>query len=161
MGKDFFIIVLGNKNGNCYISEEKESHRPSRSIEHVRIIFQQDLVAGIDSSSRLRVRSVGNIGRRGGLPGDLFVIIDVIPNPVLKRDDTNILYTCKVTYLDAILGTPVKVPTVGATNSTHMRSLWFFCTHSNPATNTRGRTRSIHNHELKESPEFLPRVQIL
>ncbi|KAB5556488.1 hypothetical protein DKX38_007397 [Salix brachista] len=68
--------------------------------------------AGVDAGSRLRVRSEGNAGRRGGSPGDLFVIIDVMPDPVLKRDDTNILYTCKVSYIDAILGTTIKVPTV-------------------------------------------------
>ncbi|KAI3856319.1 hypothetical protein MKX03_023592 [Papaver bracteatum] len=68
--------------------------------------------AGVDSGSRLRVRSEGNAGRRGGVPGDLYVDIEVIPDPVLKREDTNILYTCKVSYLDAILGTTVKVPTV-------------------------------------------------
>uniref|UniRef100_A0A7N0TW12 Uncharacterized protein n=1 Tax=Kalanchoe fedtschenkoi TaxID=63787 RepID=A0A7N0TW12_KALFE len=68
--------------------------------------------AGVDSGSRLRVRSEGNAGRRGGPPGDLFVAIDVLPDPVLKRDDTNILYTCKISYVDAILGTTVKVPTV-------------------------------------------------
>ncbi|KAH6780372.1 DNAJ heat shock family protein [Perilla frutescens var. hirtella] len=68
--------------------------------------------AGVDSGSRLRVRSEGNAGRRGGPPGDLFVTIDVLPDPVLKRDDTNILYTCKVSYIDAILGTTMKVPTV-------------------------------------------------
>ncbi|GLT56725.1 hypothetical protein SLA2020_297460 [Shorea laevis] len=68
--------------------------------------------AGVDSGSRLRVRSEGNAGRKGGSPGDLFVVIEVIPDPVLKRDDTNILYTCKVSYIDAILGTTIKVPTV-------------------------------------------------
>ena len=68
--------------------------------------------AGVDSGSRLRVRNEGNAGRRGGSPGDLFVVIEVIPDPVLKRDDTNILYTCKVSYIDAILGTTIKVPTV-------------------------------------------------
>ncbi|XVF61598.1 hypothetical protein PTKIN_Ptkin08bG0143100 [Pterospermum kingtungense] len=68
--------------------------------------------AGVDSGSRLRVRSEGNAGRRGGSPGDLFVVIEVMPDPVLKRDDTNILYTCKVSYIDAILGTTIKVPTV-------------------------------------------------
>ncbi|KAL5171110.1 Chaperone protein dnaJ A6, chloroplastic [Glycine soja] len=68
--------------------------------------------AGVDSGSRLRVRNEGNAGRRGGSPGDLFVILEVIPDPVLKRDDTNILYTCKVSYIDAILGTTIKVPTV-------------------------------------------------
>lgn len=68
--------------------------------------------AGVDSGSRLRVRSEGNAGRRGGPPGDLFVIIDVRSDPVLRRDDTNILYTCKVSYIEAILGTTMKVPTV-------------------------------------------------
>ncbi|KAK3139719.1 hypothetical protein QOZ80_5AG0388580 [Eleusine coracana subsp. coracana] len=68
--------------------------------------------AGVDSGSRLRVRSEGNAGRRGGPPGDLYVFIDVLSDPVLKRDGTNILYTCKVSYIDAILGTTVKVPTV-------------------------------------------------
>jgi len=71
--------------------------------------------AGVDSGSRLRVRSEGNAGKRGGPPGDLFVLIDVLPDPVLKRDDTNILYDCKVSYIDAILGTTIKVPTVDGT----------------------------------------------
>ncbi|KAI3982275.1 hypothetical protein MKX01_037808 [Papaver californicum] len=70
------------------------------------------VLAGVDSGSCLRVRSEGNAGRRGGAPGDLYVIIEVIPDPVLKREDTNILYNCKVSSLDTILGTTVKVPTV-------------------------------------------------
>jgi len=68
--------------------------------------------AGVDSGSRLRVRSEGNAGRRGGPPGDLYVFIEVLSDPVLKRDGSNILITCKVSYIDAILGTNVKVPTV-------------------------------------------------
>lgn len=68
--------------------------------------------AGVDSGSRLRVRSEGNAGRRGGEPGDLYVFIEVLQDPVLKRDGTNILYTGKVSYIDVILGTTIKVPTV-------------------------------------------------
>ncbi|CAH8330380.1 unnamed protein product [Eruca vesicaria subsp. sativa] len=47
--------------------------------------------------------------------GDLCAVIEVIPDPILKRDDTNILYTCKISYVDAILGTTLKVPTVDGT----------------------------------------------
>ncbi|KAG1327083.1 putative Chaperone protein dnaJ A8, chloroplastic [Cocos nucifera] len=68
--------------------------------------------AGVDSGSRLRVRSEGNAGRRGGPPGDLYVFIEVLSDPVLKRDGNKILCTCKVSYIDAILGTTIKVPTV-------------------------------------------------
>ncbi|XVF36704.1 hypothetical protein REPUB_Repub19eG0080900 [Reevesia pubescens] len=68
--------------------------------------------AGVDSGNRLRVRSERNAARKGGSPNDLFNVIDVIPYPILKRDDTNILYNCKVSYIDAILGTTIKVPMV-------------------------------------------------
>ena len=68
--------------------------------------------AGVDSGSRLRVRSEGNAGKRGGPPGDLYVFISVRADPEMKRDGNDILVTCKITYIDAILGTSVKVPTV-------------------------------------------------
>lgn len=60
----------------------------------------------------MRVRSEGNSGRKGGAPGDLFVVVEVLPDPVLKGEDTNIIYNCKIPYVDAILGTTIKVPTV-------------------------------------------------
>ena len=68
--------------------------------------------AGVDTGSKLRVRSEGNAGKRGGPPGDLYVFVSVRPDPELKRDGNNILVTCKVSYIDAILGTSVKVMTV-------------------------------------------------
>lgn len=71
--------------------------------------------AGVDSGSRLRVRSEGNAGRRGGPPGDLYVFINVRSDPELKRDGNNILISAKISYIDAILGTTVKVPTVDGT----------------------------------------------
>ncbi|CAO2815492.1 unnamed protein product [Amaranthus hypochondriacus] len=68
--------------------------------------------AGVDAGVKLRLESEGNSGKKGGPPGDLFVVFQVRADPILKRDGNNILYTCKVSYLDAILGTVLKVPTV-------------------------------------------------
>ncbi|XP_024376714.1 chaperone protein dnaJ A7A, chloroplastic [Physcomitrium patens] len=68
--------------------------------------------AGVDSGSRLRVRSEGNAGRKGGPPGDLYVFINVKSDPELKRDGNNIYVSVKISYIGAILGTTVKVPTV-------------------------------------------------
>ncbi|KAG4975343.1 hypothetical protein JHK87_032164 [Glycine soja] len=100
---EYYSLVLNFKE--AVFGVEKE-------IEIRRLESCGTCNAGVDSGSRLRVRNEGNAGRRGGSPGDLFVILEVIPDPVLKRDDTNILYTCKVSYIDAILGTTIKVPTV-------------------------------------------------
>lgn len=68
--------------------------------------------AGIETGDQLKVRSEGNSGKRGGGPGDLLVGIEVREDPVFKRDGNNILYTCRISYIDAILGAVLEVPTV-------------------------------------------------
>lgn len=65
---------------------------------------------GVDAGSRLRVRGEGNVGRRGGEPGDLYVFISVKPHPAgLKREGTTIHSDVDISFVDAILGTTVKV----------------------------------------------------
>jgi len=71
--------------------------------------------AGVDNGSRLRVRNEGNAGRKGGPPGDLFVFIQVRNNPKLRREGTTIHVDVDISYVDAILGTNVQVPTVDGT----------------------------------------------
>ena len=64
---------------------------------------------GIEDSSRLRVRGEGDAGRKGGDMGDLYVFIKVRGHPTLKREGVGIHSTIDVSYVDAILGTNVKV----------------------------------------------------
>lgn len=65
---------------------------------------------GVDAGSRLRVRGEGNVGRRGGEPGDLYVFISVKPHPAgLRREGTTIHSDVDISFVDAILGTTVKV----------------------------------------------------
>eukprot|EP00803_Ostreobium_quekettii_P003289 evm.model.scf_2489.1 EVM.evm.TU.scf_2489.1 scf_2489:14843-21146(+) len=77
--------------------------------------IQVQVPAGIDNNSRLRVRGEGNTGRRGGPPGDLYVFVSVKDHPKLRRDGTTVHSDVEVSYVDAILGTTVKVPTVDGT----------------------------------------------
>jgi len=74
--------------------------------------IQVQVPAGIDNGSRLRVRGEGNAGIRGGPPGDLYVFTNVRSHPKMKRDGTTIYSDVEISYLDAILGTSVKVTTV-------------------------------------------------
>lgn len=71
--------------------------------------------AGVESGTRLKIRAEGSVGKRGGRPGDLVVSLYVRPDPHLRRDGNNILTTCKVSYLEAIKGTVIKVLTVDGT----------------------------------------------
>ena len=49
---------------------------------------------------------------RGGVAGDLLILIEEIEDEVLKRDGLNIIYELYVTFFDAVFGTSVEVPTV-------------------------------------------------
>lgn len=67
---------------------------------------------GVDSGQRLRVRSEGNAAPKGGQPGDLYVFITVQDDPQFRREGIDIYTEVAVTYIDAILGRRVKVPTI-------------------------------------------------
>jgi molecular chaperone DnaJ len=68
--------------------------------------------AGIDDGHTLRLRGEGNAGENGAPPGDLYVVIDMPPHRLFKRQDADILFESKVGVVDAILGTELGVPTL-------------------------------------------------
>ncbi len=45
---------------------------------------------GVDRGARLRVRGEGDAGRRGGEPGDLYVVLSVKDHPEMRREGMNI-----------------------------------------------------------------------
>ena len=62
--------------------------------------------------NRLRVRGEGDAGAKGGPPGDLYVFLSVRPDPRFRREGMEIYSEYSVSYVDAILGSTLKVPTV-------------------------------------------------
>merc|ERR1712129_608279 len=63
-------------------------------------------------SNRLRVRGEGDAGGKGGPPGDLYVFLTVRADPRFRREGMEIYSEIAVSYVDAILGSTLKVPTV-------------------------------------------------
>jgi molecular chaperone DnaJ len=73
---------------------------------------QVKVPAGVDSGTRLRLRGEGESGYRGGAPGDLYVKIDVEPHPHLERDGDNLYCKISISFLQAILGDNIEVPSL-------------------------------------------------
>ncbi|XWS16485.1 hypothetical protein CRYUN_Cryun34aG0092100 [Craigia yunnanensis] len=67
---------------------------------------------GVSTGSILRVVGEGDAGPRGGPPGDLYVYLDVEEITGIQRDGINLSSKVSISYLDAILGSVVKVKTV-------------------------------------------------
>lgn len=68
--------------------------------------------AGVAEGMQLAVNGKGNFAARGGVPGDLLVLIEEQDDPDLMRDGNNLLYDLYVNFADAALGTSSEVPTV-------------------------------------------------
>ncbi|MBL7151732.1 MAG: molecular chaperone DnaJ [Candidatus Omnitrophica bacterium] len=66
--------------------------------------------AGVDTGSQLRVRGEGEAGTGG--KGDLYVVIEVKPDPNFQRQDNDLLTEIDISLTRAILGAEVDVPTL-------------------------------------------------
>ncbi len=81
-------------------------------VKQVRKKLRINIPAGVDSGTKLRVSGEGNVGLKGGPPGDLYVFIKVKNDPNLKREGINIYSEISVSYLQAILGDTLDIMTV-------------------------------------------------
>ena len=74
-------------------------------------IIEVKIPPGVQEGMQLSVSQKGNAARRGGVNGDLIVVIEEIADPNLVRDDNNLIYELNLSFIDAALGTPVEIPT--------------------------------------------------
>jgi molecular chaperone DnaJ len=54
----------------------------------------------------------GNAAPRGGIPGDLLILIEEVEHKQLKRDGINIIFDLYISFIDAALGTSIEIPTI-------------------------------------------------
>ena len=71
-----------------------------------------NIPAGVAEGMQLSVGGRGNIGARGGVAGDLIVVIEETEHELLKRDGMHLYYDHYISYADAALGTQIEVPTI-------------------------------------------------
>lgn len=71
-----------------------------------------DIPPGVREGVQLTVNGRGNAARKGGIPGDLLIVVEEEEDPQLKRDGDNLIYDLQISFLDAVLGSEIEVPTV-------------------------------------------------
>ena len=80
----------------------------SRGEETISI----NIPAGVSEGMQLSMSGKGNAAPRGGVPGDLIILVEETPHDSLKREGINIIYDLHVSFVDATLGASVEVPTI-------------------------------------------------
>ena len=85
-----------------------------RGVGRVRVqkTVNVDIPAGIDDGQTIRLSGQGDCGINGGPAGDLLLNISVRNHPLFNREGYDIHCDIPVTYMDAVLGAEITVPTI-------------------------------------------------
>lgn len=75
-------------------------------------VININIPAGVADGMQLSVSGKGNMGARGGVAGDLIIVIEEVEHEFLKRDGLNLFYDHFISFVDAAMGTHIEVPTI-------------------------------------------------
>ena len=75
-------------------------------------VVEIKIPAGVGNEMQLTVSGKGNAARRGGINGDLLVLIEEIPDKNFIREGNDLIHNLNITIPQAVLGGTVEVPTV-------------------------------------------------
>ena len=92
--------------------DKKPSGTDQNGLKRQEEVIEIEIPAGVEEGMQLNVRGKGNAGPFNGVPGDLMVVIEEIEHAELKRDGDNVHYEAIVSFMDAVLGASVEVPTI-------------------------------------------------
>lgn len=68
--------------------------------------------AGVQDGMQLAMQGMGNAAPRGGIAGDLIVLVEEQPHDTFERQDANLYYNAFITFTEAALGGNIEIPTL-------------------------------------------------
>ncbi len=77
-------------------------------------VISINIPAGVAEGMQLSMNGKGNAAPRGGINGDLLIVIEEEDHPELKREGNHLIYSLSIGFPDAALGTSVEIPTIDA-----------------------------------------------
>ncbi len=106
------ITACGRCGGRGYIVDSPCKDCRGRGILEKKRKIRIMIPAGVEDGHTLRLRGEGNAGESGVPPGDLYVVLNVLPHRLFARQDSDIYLESRVGVVQAMLGTELTVPTL-------------------------------------------------
>lgn len=78
--------------------------------DHARISVS--IPAGVKEGQRLKLKGEGDSSSGSGEAGDLYVVVNFQKHPLFEREEQNVLMDLPISFVDAILGTTIEIPTL-------------------------------------------------
>ncbi len=93
---------VANPCGTCHGSGRVKQHK-TLSVK---------IPAGVDEGDRIRLSGEGEAGVNGGPPGDLYVVVHLLPHSVFQRDHNDLHCEMPISFTTAALGGEIEIPTL-------------------------------------------------
>jgi molecular chaperone DnaJ len=99
-------------HGEGKIIKDKCTYCNGEGIVREDEVININIPAGVMEGMQLSMSGKGNAARRGGVNGDLLILVEEETHPDLIRDENDLIYNLLITVPMATLGGSVEVPTV-------------------------------------------------
>ena len=99
-------------NGQGSVITDKCKKCNGKGVERGEAVIPINIPAGVEDGMQLQVSGQGNMGSRGGVAGDLLVVIEEKAHDYFQREGQNLHYDLFVNFADVALGTQIVVPTL-------------------------------------------------
>ncbi|EOZ99724.1 Chaperone protein DnaJ [Indibacter alkaliphilus LW1] len=97
--------------GNGQIVDKKPAEADPRGLVLKEEVIAINIPGGVADGMQLSMSGKGN-ETAGGIPGDLLIVIEEIEDDILQRDGNNVVFDLYVSFIDAVLGSSIEVPTI-------------------------------------------------
>jgi molecular chaperone DnaJ len=101
-------------NGEGRIVKDKCNTCHGDGIVREEEVISINIPAGVAEGMQLSMQGKGNAAPRGGINGDLLIVIEEEEHAHLKREGNHLIYYLNIGFPDAALGTNVEIPTIDA-----------------------------------------------
>lgn len=92
--------------------DKKPASADANGLERKEEVIEIEIPAGVMDGMQLSVTGKGNAGPFDGVPGDLIVVVEEVPHETLRRDGDNLHFDAYVSFIDAVLGSTIEIPTI-------------------------------------------------
>ena len=75
-------------------------------------IITINIPAGVQDGVQLAMQGMGNAAPRGGINGDLIILVEEQEHELFERQDANLYYNAFITFADAAMGATIEIPTL-------------------------------------------------
>jgi len=97
--------------GNGTVIEQPCRHCKGSGRERRIKTYTVKIKPGVKDATRIRLKGKGEAGQNGGPAGDLVVLVHVDASPTYERRGDDLVVQAPVSYVTAVLGGKVDVPT--------------------------------------------------